>query len=82
MVVTPQGAEDIVSLLGEVGVTYSEDCLSLNVWTKLQSGEGQKAVMVWIHGGGFTKGTSHNVGYSGKYIVDLEDVVVVSIKYV
>ena len=32
--------------------TYSENCLSINVWTKPQTGERKKAVMVWIYGGG------------------------------
>lgn len=32
--------------------TFSEDCLKLNVWTKPQSGEKGKAVMMWIYGGG------------------------------
>lgn len=31
---------------------YSENCLSVNVWTKPQTGEKQKAVMLWIYGGG------------------------------
>lgn len=34
----------------------SEDCLTVNVWTKPQAGEAKKAVMVWIHGGAFTSG--------------------------
>ena len=31
---------------------FSEDCLTLNIWTKPQTGEKSKAVFVWIHGGG------------------------------
>jgi carboxylesterase type B len=34
----------------------SEDCLTLNVWTKPQTGEKRKAVMVYIHGGSFVSG--------------------------
>jgi carboxylesterase type B len=30
----------------------SEDCLTLNVWTKPQVGEKKKAVFVWFYGGG------------------------------
>lgn len=36
----------------------SEDCLTVNVWTKPQVGEAKKAVMVWIHGGAYTAGMS------------------------
>jgi carboxylesterase type B len=63
-----------------VGDVYSEDCLTLNVWTKPQTGESNKAVMVWIHGGSFTGGASSITGYNGQHIADLEDVIVVSIK--
>jgi carboxylesterase type B len=31
---------------------YSEDCLTLNIWTKPSSGEKGKAVLIWIYGGG------------------------------
>jgi para-nitrobenzyl esterase len=35
---------------------YSEDCLTLNVWTP--GLEGKRPVMVWIHGGGFRTGSN------------------------
>jgi len=59
----------------------SEDCLTLNVWTKPQIGESKKAVMLWIYGGAFTSGYSGDPLYNGQYIADQEDVVIVSIKY-
>jgi hypothetical protein len=31
-----------------------EDCLYLNIWSKPQTGEKKKAVMIWIYGGGKT----------------------------
>lgn len=36
--------------------SMSEDCLTLNIWTKPQTGESKKAVLAWIHGGGFVSG--------------------------
>ena len=36
----------------QVGHTFSEDCLSVNVWTEPQCGEKKKAVLLWIYGGG------------------------------
>lgn len=38
--------------MGGPGHKISEDCLGLNIWTKPQSGDKSKAVMVWVHGGG------------------------------
>lgn len=32
---------------------FSEDCLTLNVWTKPQVGEKGKAVLVWLHRGSY-----------------------------
>ena len=34
----------------------SEDCLTLNVWTKPQNGEAKKAVLLFIYGGGYVSG--------------------------
>ena len=69
-------------MLRQVDVTYSEDDLTLNVWTKPQTDEKRKAVSFWIYGGGFTIGTTDNKADNGKYIADQEDVVVVSAKQV
>jgi para-nitrobenzyl esterase len=35
----------------------SEDCLYLNVWTAADANE-QRPVMVWIHGGAWTRGSA------------------------
>lgn len=40
----PRGV--ILGALGQFGDSYDEDCLTLNVWTKPQSGEKAKAVLV------------------------------------
>lgn len=78
--VTPQGIQLIVSMLGQITDSFDEDCLTLNVWTKPQIGESKKAVMFWIHGGGYSSGSTAIPAYNGKYIADQEDVVVVSAK--
>ena len=59
---------------------WFEDCLTLNVWTKPQTGEKKKAVLVWIYGGGYIFGGSDQPGNNGKYIADQEDVVLISLK--
>lgn len=63
----------------EAGV--GEDCLTLNVWTKDLETE-DKAVMVYIHGGGFAWGGTADPLYNGATIVEQhEDVIVVSMNY-
>ncbi|KAF4924262.1 Cholinesterase [Colletotrichum viniferum] len=59
----------------------SEDCLSINVWTKPQTGERKKAVLVWIHGGAYTYGGARQPMYDGQFITDTSDVVLMSINY-
>lgn len=76
---TRAGAVIAAGLAG-VGKEVAEDCLKLNVWTKPQMGEAKKAVMLWIYGGGYTSGASNLTPYSGQYIANLSDVVVVTIK--
>jgi para-nitrobenzyl esterase len=58
----------------------SEDCLYLNVWTAAQSANDRRPVMVWIHGGGLTRGSASNPSYSGESLAK-KGVVVVTINY-
>ncbi|KAL2015048.1 hypothetical protein VTK56DRAFT_6428 [Thermocarpiscus australiensis] len=63
------------------GFKVSEDCLTLNVWTKPQTGEKKKAVMVYVHGGSFVSGDPAMPMYNGQFFADQEDVVFVTINY-
>lgn len=56
----------------------SEDCLFLNVWSK--QGASNAPVMVWIHGGALTTGSSSEPMYDGTKLAE-RGVVVVSINY-
>jgi para-nitrobenzyl esterase len=56
----------------------SEDCLFLNVWTP--DGARNAAVLVWIHGGALTSGSSSEGLYDGANLA-AHGVVVVSINY-
>jgi para-nitrobenzyl esterase len=57
-----------------------EDCLQLNVWTRGLD-DAKRAVMVWIHGGGFSGGTGGTPVYDGTVLAERCDVVVVTINY-
>lgn len=45
-------AEQFTNINNENGLPLGEDCLTLNVWTKPQTGEKAKAVLFYIYGGG------------------------------
>ncbi len=57
----------------------SEDCLYLNVWTEAKPSE-KRPVMVWIHGGAFTRGAGSTPTYNGENLAR-KGVVVVTINY-
>ncbi|KAF2674097.1 alpha/beta-hydrolase [Microthyrium microscopicum] len=67
--------------MGGATDTQKEDCLFLNLWTKPQTGEKKKAVMVWIYGGAFIVGSGSNKGYNGALLADEHDVIVVNLNY-
>ncbi|HKB13267.1 MAG TPA: carboxylesterase family protein [Vicinamibacterales bacterium] len=57
----------------------SEDCLYLNVWTAAGSHD-RRPVMVWIHGGGWTRGSGSTPTYDGAALAK-KGVVVVTANY-
>jgi para-nitrobenzyl esterase len=61
--------------------TMSEDCLVLNVWTSSVRGPARRPVMVWLHGGGFTMGSSGSPLYDGTNLAAKHDVVVVGVNH-
>ena len=63
-----------------VRTAMSEDCLTLNVWTPAKSGSERLAVMVWIHGGGFTIGDVTTPRFDGEMLAG-RGVVVVTFNY-
>ncbi|NRA10239.1 MAG: carboxylesterase family protein [Myxococcales bacterium] len=79
---SPLGGDDSAPPGTLVG---SEDCLLLNVYSpafatgELPTGERRRPVMLWIHGGGNTMGTSRF--YDGSGLATREDVVVVTVNY-
>lgn len=58
----------------------SEDCLYLNVWTTASKPEAKRPVMVWIHGGAYTRGSGARPTYDGENFAQ-KGVVLVTINY-
>ncbi|MBS1897227.1 MULTISPECIES: carboxylesterase/lipase family protein [unclassified Microbacterium] len=74
----PQSANPSVPLGDDV--VLDEDCLVLNVWAP----EGATAplpVMVWLHGGAYTFGSSSQPLFDATSLVRTGDVVVVTVNY-
>jgi para-nitrobenzyl esterase len=60
----------------------NEHCQYLNVWTQNLAPAAKKPVMVWMHGGGFTNGSSmESYAYDGRTLSEFGDVVVVSVNH-
>lgn len=60
----------------------NEDCLRLNVWSAGVNDSKKRPVMVWLHGGGHTAGSSQELpSYDGENISKKGDVVLVSVNH-
>jgi para-nitrobenzyl esterase len=77
------GGSDIRKAMGDlIGPgTMSEDCLVLNVWTTSLRASSKKPVMVWLHGGGYTAGSSGLSVYDGTNLAAKHDVVLVALNH-
>lgn len=64
---------------GPEAPAFGEDCLVANVWTT--SFEGERPVMVWLHGGGWEVGGGDDPVTNGAWLARHQDVVVVSINH-
>jgi len=59
-----------------------EHCLRVNVWTPSINDNRKRPVLVWMHGGGFTSGSSNELRmYDGESLSRRGDVVVVSLNH-
>lgn len=77
---TNSGDEYLWLFKWEEGVR-KEDCLSLNVWTPGLD-NGKRPVMVWLHGGAYTMGSStESPSYDGENLARYGDVVMVSLNH-
>ncbi len=59
-----------------------EDCLRINIWTPGLGDNRKRPVMLWLHGGGFTTGSSQELrSYDGERLSRRGDVVVASVNH-
>ena len=77
--ISPQGA--ILGMEGtDSGEGTNNNCQNLNIWTPGNDRE-KKAVMVWLHGGGFSTGSANDAQYDGENLSRSGDVVVVGVNH-
>lgn len=79
---SPQGPSTLIPEVAAVdrGEPAGEDCLVLNVWTP-RIGKGNRPVMVWLHGGGYSAGSGAFIIYDGANLAARHDVVVVTVNH-
>jgi para-nitrobenzyl esterase len=64
---------------GAAETVPGEDCLRLNLWTPEINGSHKRPVMVYMHGGGFSGGSGHDLlSYDGESLARNHDVVVLT----
>jgi para-nitrobenzyl esterase len=64
---------------GAAGTVFGEDCLRLNLWTPEINASRKRPVMVYMHGGGFSAGSGHDLlSYDGESLARNHDVVVLT----
>jgi para-nitrobenzyl esterase len=79
---TPVEDEDGFMIGRAYGQPAGEDCLRANVWTPEINGSTKRPVMVWMHGGGFSGGSGHDLfSYDGENLCHRGDVVVVTLNH-
>lgn len=78
---TEQYADVYAAFVNQLNNTQSEDCLTLNIWSKVSDSPQKKPVIVFVYGGRFSAGTSNTPFYRGDLLADAQDVVVVTFNF-
>ncbi|PYI01229.1 carboxylesterase [Aspergillus sclerotiicarbonarius CBS 121057] len=61
--------------------SQSEDCLTLNIWTRRSNSRALKPVYVHFYGGRYTSGTTNTPFYLGAGLASSQDIIVVTVNY-
>ena len=71
----PTPIEDLSEHIGDYGKEFysvqmpiSEDCLRLHIWTPAAASGENLPVMVWYHGGGYSRGYAYEMEFDGEAI--------------
>ena len=78
---SPNFKNIVEAFAGGRGNEQSEDCLTLNIWTKRPGSSSKTGVLVWFHGGRFTLGDTNTPFYNGQYLTSAQDIIVVTVNY-
>jgi len=78
--ICPQQPYPAGSVYAQEPQPQNEDCLYLNIWTAAKDAKERRPVMVWIHGGAFTRGCGSLPIYDGENLAR-KGVVLVTINY-
>lgn len=78
--ICPQTDYPVGSIYRSAPQPKNEDCLYLNIWAPEKAANEKLPVMVWIHGGGWTRGSGSNPVYDGAALAK-RGVVLVTINY-
>ncbi|KAI4223713.1 MAG: hypothetical protein L6R36_005209 [Xanthoria steineri] len=77
---TAQFNNIVVAFTGSIDKNRSEDCLTLNIWSKTTANK-SKPVIVFFHGGRYTTGTSNTPFYYGQHLANTQDIIVVTLNF-
>jgi len=75
---------DYATAFGAIGTPQSENMLTLNIWApaKTSKRQGLLPVLIFLYGGGFTQGSTAQIGYNGQDLVaEHNDMIFVTINY-
>ncbi|KAK0721180.1 Alpha/Beta hydrolase protein [Apiosordaria backusii] len=81
----PQAQRILNYFASAAGTPQSEDCLTLNIWTKpisnTTSDSTLKPVLIFFYGGRFTIGNTNTPFYNGANFASAQDIIIITVNY-